>query len=242
MSHDPQFARDDEHDDFAPAYDPDPDPMYNDVPHIYAPHPAANRPLAFADAHMTQLGLTLDFGPHDLATNQDGTLTGAQIEQLEADFRWFYWPMIGFLALIAFLIGVSSALAGTLNAMPFVLLGLAAIPAVLLKMEREQLPDRPVKATTLRLGRLSKFTRRFDLMDERGPLGGVKYPVAGGKPIWGPHHLYKVLNANQTYIVYYAPARTWRGFRLLSIEPADPTIANPTHLPKRKGKGKRGGW
>lgn len=240
MAHDPQFAQNDDSADFVPAYDPD--PVYDDTSHAYTPHPAANRPLAFVGAHMTQLGLTLDFGPQDLAANQDGYLTDAQIERLEADFRWFYWPMIGFLALIAFLIGVSSALAGTLTAIPFVLLGLATIPAVLLKMERERLPDRTVKATTLRLGHFSKFARRFELVDERGPLGGVKYPVEGGKPIWGPHHLYKILNANRTYVVYYAPVRTWRGYRLLSIEPADTTSVKPKSPPKRKGKGKRGEW
>jgi hypothetical protein len=253
MAHDLRPVHDEDTSGFDPALDPDsddftaeqdeawPDAQYtqwavDDADGTYEEGESVpgSDPLAFADRHLAELGLTLDFGPGDLAANQVGALTEPQIAQLESDLRWLYWPMIGLLALIAFLIGATSALAGTLTAMPFVLMGLAAIPAVLLSRERAQLPDRRVQATTLRIGRFSLVARRWGVVDDSEAFGGVRYPVEGGKPVWGPKHLYKVLQPNRTYFAYYVPLRTWRGYRLLSIEPAEDEAK-----PKAKPKGKR---
>jgi hypothetical protein len=195
--------------------------------------PVMDDPLAFNDEHMARLGLTLDFGPGDLACNRDGELSPAQIARLETDLRLFYWPMIAVLSLIAFLIGVMGAINGQLSAFfpALLLMGLAAIPALLLNRERQRLPTRLVLHTTLRLGGLSLTVRRWGLNDE-GTL-----PVDGGKPVFGPKHVYKVLRANQTYLAHYAPVRTWRGYRLLSLEP----MGSAPGKPKRKAKGKRRG-
>ena len=200
-------------------------------------------PLAFSDSHMTKLGLALDFGPADLEQNQDGVLSMAQIDRLETDLRWFYWPMIIVLAGMAFFVGISSAASATFALVPVTfLMAVAAVPAVLLYLQRQRLADQPVLYTTLRLGSLSLVARRWGLFDDEGPGGNIQLPVEGGKKIFASKHLYKSLNANRTYIIYYVPVRTWSGYRLLSIEPLDsPGDDAPRSKPKRKLKGKRGG-
>ncbi len=253
MNHNPQRARND---------DPEVDPaLYTDLDHVYDddvydddPSAASadgyvgyamrNTPLAFPDEHMAQLALTLGFGPDDLAANQEGILTESQIARLESNLRWFYWPMIGALAAIAFLIGATSALAGSFTVVSFVLLALAVIPALLLKRERERLPDREVLVTMLRVGRFSLTMRRWGIFDDDEMFGTVKYPVSavGGKSIWGPKHLYKGMQPNRLYLLYYAPVRTWRGYRLLSIEPAEAEKSKVKSPPKRKGKHGEGSW
>lgn len=194
-------------------------------------------PLAFPEEDMTNLGLTLNFGPADLEDNQDGLLSPAQVARLENDLRWFYWPMIGGLAGFAFLVGTASALSGQLALVPVVvLMALAAIPAALLNLERGRLPERAVLRSTLRLGGFSLVARRWGFFDEELAAGNVHYPVQGGKKVFGPKHLYKVLRSGQTYLVYYAPVRTWYGFRLLSLEPLED--APPASRPRRKAKAK----
>jgi hypothetical protein len=192
--------------------------------------PVTDNPLAFTDEHMARLGLTLDFGPGDLASNRDGELSPGQIARLEQDLRLFYWPMIAALVVFAFLIGVSGTLAGDLSALipALVVMGLAVIPAALLNQQRASLPQRRVRRTMLRLGGFSLTMRRWGIKDEQ------RLPVDGGKPVFGPKHIYKVLQANQTYLAYYAPVRSWRGYRLLSLEPLD--SGSPTSKPKRKAK------
>ncbi len=193
---------------------------------------AMDNPLAFSDEHMARLGLTLDFGPGDLASNRDGELSLGQIARLEQDLRVFYWPMIAALVVLAFIIGVTGTLSGDLGALipAVVVMGLAAIPAALLNQERTRLPDRPVRYTTLRLGGFSLTMRRWGIKEDE------KLPVDGGKPVFGPKHIYQVLQANQTYLAYYAPVRSWRGYRLLSLEPLEGS-AHPK--PKRKMKRSR---
>lgn len=193
--------------------------------------PIPNDPLAFADEHMARLGLTLDFGPGDLAWNREGELSPAQVARLEKDLRLFYWPIIGalaFAALVLFFIGAVNTGVGILFPI-LVLMGLAGIAAVQLNRERQRLPNRQVQHTTLRLGGLSLTVRRWGWNDDN------TLPVDGGKPVFAPKYVYQVLRANQTYLVYYVPVRTWRGYRLLSIEPHESTIEKP----KRKAKPKR---
>lgn len=199
-------------------------------------------PLAFSDSHMAKLGLTLEFGPADLEQNQDGGLSMAQIDRLETDLRWFYWPMIIVLAGMAFLVGISSAASATFALVPVTfLMAAAAVPAVLLYVQRQRLADQPVLYSTLRLGSLSLVARRWGLFDEDGPTGNIQLPVEGGKKLFASRHLYKALNANRTYVVYYAPVRTWSGYRVLSIEPLDaPGDDAPASKPKRTLRGKRG--
>jgi hypothetical protein len=189
-----------------------------------------DNPLAFSDEHMARLGLTLDFGPGDLASNRDGELSLGQIARLEQDLRFFYWPMIAALVVVAFLIGVSGTLAGNISSLipALIVMGLAAIPAALLNRQRASLPYCRVRRTMLRLGGFSLTIRRWGIKDEH------RLPVDGGKPVFGPKHIYKVLKANQTYLAYYAPVRSWRGYRLLSLEPLD--SGSPTAKPKRKAK------
>lgn len=189
-----------------------------------------NDPLAFGDDPMLKLALAVNFGPEDLAFNRDGELSPAQIDQLETDLRQFYWPMIGGLALLTFLLGGMSALGGQLLALPAALLMVAAVvPALLLKWERERLPERRVQRTALRMDTLSLFARRFGLRDDKA------LPAADGKPIFAPKPLYKALQANRTYILYYTPLRTWHGYRLLSLEPTEESSApvKAKHKPKR---------
>ncbi len=201
-------------------------------------------PLAFSDSDMSKLGLTLDFGPADLDDNRDGALSPAQVARLETDLRWFYWPMIIGLVAVAFFIGVTSAVAGTLALVPVVFfMAAAAVPAVLLYVQRQGLADQPVLHTTLRVGGLSLVARRWGLIDESesGLGGNVTLPVEGGKKIFATKHLYKSLQSNRTYIAYYAPVRTWTGFRLLSVEPLDaPEASDRREKPKRTRKPKRG--
>jgi hypothetical protein len=192
--------------------------------------PVMDNPLAFDDEHMARLGLTLDFGPGDLASNRDGELSPSQIARLEGDLRLFYWPMIVALVIFAFLIGVSGTVAGNIGVLipALVVMGLAAIPAVLLNQQRARLPRRLVLRTTLRLGGFSLTIRRWGFRDSD------RLPVDGGKPVFGPKHIYNVLQANQTYLAYYAPVRSWRGYRLLSLEPLETgTYAKPKRKAKR---------
>jgi hypothetical protein len=107
-------------------------------------------------------------------------------------------------------------------------LALAVIPITLMRLERERLPDRRVQRTTLRLGTLSLVARRWGLSDDD------KLPVPGGKPIFAPKPLYKALQANRGYILYYTPVRTLRGYRLLTLEPVE--LEFETEKPKRKLK------
>ncbi|MBN1565763.1 MAG: hypothetical protein JXA10_18110, partial [Anaerolineae bacterium] len=109
----------------------------------------------------------------------------------------------------------------------------------LLKNERERLPEREVRATTFRLGRVSMAVRRWGLTDE-GTENRVKLPVDGGKRIFGPRSVYKSLQPNQTYIAYYVPVWTWWGYRLLSVEPREAEQMKTKQPPRRKTKGKRG--
>ncbi len=189
--------------------------------------PVIDDPLAFADQHMARLGLTLDFGPGDLAFNRGAQLSPAQIARLENDLRLFYLPMSAALGVFALLIGLAGALGSAVPMvmLALVLMGCAAIPAWLMRRETERLPDRVVVYTTLRLGGLALTARRWGLSDS--------LPVDGGKPIFAPKHLYKVLRANQTYLAYYVPMRTWRGYRLLSLEPHQ---GGTFEKPKRKTK------
>lgn len=193
-------------------------------------------PLHFDDEHLTQLGLTLDFGPHDLEMNREGALSPDQIARLETDLRWTYWPAIIILALMVLFTGATSLQAGSFAAVPVVfLMVVAAIPAVLLHLERRNLPQQRVRATLLRIGGMSLIARRFGLTDDGEPR--IKLPVEGGKTLFAPRHLYKVLNANRPYIVYYVAVRTWHGYRALSIEPdggTGPAASSAAPKPKRK--------
>lgn len=198
-------------------------------------------PLDFDDEHLTQLGLTLDFGPADLDANRAGVLSDVQIDRLENDLRTTYWPVIGVLAAVVLILGLTGVMSGSLLLFPMVfMMALALIPAVLLHLEREKLPDQPVKRTTLRVGGFSLMARRFGFVDEANATGKIILPVQGGKKVFAPQHLYKVLNASRTYIVYYVPVRTWTGYRALSIEPAEDIPAGSARKAKRRTKPKRG--
>jgi hypothetical protein len=189
-----------------------------------------NDPLACADEEQRKLALVLDFGPDDLMFNDEGRLSPAQIDQLNQDLIHLYGPMIGaciLIALVFSLIGLSNG--APLLVPGLLVLALAVLPMGLLKHERDRLAQSRVQRTTLRLGTLSLTARRLGLMHDT-PL-----PVPGNKPIFDPgRKLYKVLRANQTYILYYTPVRTWRGYRLLSLVPTDD--ASEPEKPKRKPK------
>jgi hypothetical protein len=189
-------------------------------------------PLAFGDPHMVQLGGILDFGPGDLACNQDGVLSPAQIARLENEVRLFYGPMIAGVAAAAFILGLIGIANGLWAVLLVALLGmgLAALPAALLRRERQRLPRGLVRHSTMRIGSFTLTMRRWGISDSDS------LPVDSSKPIFGPKQLYKVLKGNQTYIVYYAPVRTWRGHRLLSLEPiADDVPVKTKRKPKRQG-------
>lgn len=190
--------------------------------------PEPDDPLQFSDDHMIRLGLTLDFGPGDLACNQDGVLSPAQIAQVENDLRWFYWSMVAALAVFATLFCMIGFFTGVLLLLlpALIVMGLSLIPISLYKRELLRLPLRQVQHTTMRIGGFALTLRRWGLSDDK------QVPVDGGKRVFGPAHLYKVLRANQTYIAYYAPVRSWKGYRLLSLEPMDETWEKP----KRKLK------
>jgi len=202
--------------DTAASYDDEPEAPRND-------------PLEFADDPLRKLALALDFGPDDLAFNRDGQLSPDQVTRLDQDLRYFYGGIAAMLAAVSVLLAVVGAVAGQLLLFPVLLfLGLAVFPAALLRMERERLPDRRVQRTTMRLGTLSLVARRWGLSDED------KLPVPGGKPIFAPKPLYKALQANRGYILYYTPVRTLHGYRLLSLEPVEEGFT--AEKPKRKLK------
>lgn len=190
-----------------------------------------NDPLEFADDTMRKLALALDFGPDDLAFNRAGELSPDQIARLDDDLRQFYWSITGGLALVALLLAGVGVLVGELLALPVLLfLGVAVIPVALLRWEHERLPARRVQRTTMRLGTLSLVARRWGLTDND------KLPVPGSKPIFAPKPLYKALQANRGYILYFTPVRTLHGYRLLTLEP----IETPFDVEKPKRKLKRG--
>ncbi len=190
---------------------------------------ARNDPLEFADEALQKLALALDFGPDDLAFNREGQLTAEQIARLDQDLRNFYGWIAGMLVAVAILLAVVGVTAGQLLVLPVLLcLILAVIPIALFRMERERLPDRRVQRTTMRLGTLSLVARRWGLSDDD------KLPVPANKPIFAPKPLYKALQANRGYILYYTPVRTWRGYRLLTLEPVEDSFAD--EKPKRKLK------
>ncbi len=193
--------------------------------------PEPDDPLAFADPDLIKLGLTLDFGPGDLAANQEGVLSPAQIAQLEMDLRWFYWSMIPPLVILALVISLLGITSGTLTLLlpALLVLSLTLIPALLYRREVIRLPQRTVKHTLLRMGGFALTMRRWGLSADD------KWPVEGDKYVFGPKHLYKVLRANQTYLAYYTPVQTWKPYRLLSLEPLD----DAGEKPKRKAKPKR---
>ncbi|MCD4684533.1 MAG: hypothetical protein K8S97_01170 [Anaerolineae bacterium] len=242
--HQPAPQSDDEQ-AYAAAHESAPDiPVGTAIPHGDALHVQEEvyaDPLDFDDDHLARLGLTLDFGPADLDANQSGVLSDLQLERLENDLRTTYWPVIGALAAVVLILGVTGALSGSLVVFPMLfMMALALIPAVLLYLEREKLPQQPVKRTTLRVGGFSLMARRFGALDEANATGKIKLPVQGGKQIFAPQHVYKVLKSGQTYIVYYVPVRTWVGYRALSIEPVEDIQKSSARKPKRKTKGKRG--
>lgn len=195
-------------------------------------------PLDFYDEHLAKLGLTLDFGPADLAANQAGILSEHQLEHLERDLRWMYWPPTGVFAALTVVFGIVSVTTGTTRTvLPMILMmGLALISAVLLHLERARLPQQPVKRTMLRIGGFSLLARRLGFLDDASADENIKLPAEGGKPVFAPKHVYKVLKSGQTYIVYYAPVRTWAGYRALSIEPADEGQKGSVRKSKSKGK------
>jgi hypothetical protein len=186
-------------------------------------------PLAFADPDLVKLGLTLDFGPGDLACNQEGVLSPAQITRLENDLRLFYWPMSAAAAVFALIIVLTGIASGSLASLfpALLVLSLGVIPVLLYRWEQMRLPQRFVRRTIVRIGGLSLTLRRWGLSDD----DTVK--VEGGKAVFGPKYLYKVLRGNRNYIAYYAPVRTWKGYRLLSLEPSDEVVEKPKRKPKR---------
>jgi hypothetical protein len=188
-----------------------------------------NDPLEFADEPIRKLALALDFGPEDLAFNREGQLSADQIARLDQDLRYFYGGIAGTLAAVAILLAFMGMVAGELLLFPILLsLILTVIPATLFRLERERLPDRRVQRTTMRLGTLSLVARRWGLSDDN------TLPVPGGKPIFAPKPLYKALQANRGYILYYTPMRTLRGYRLLTLEPVEEGFMD--EKPKRKLK------
>jgi hypothetical protein len=205
------------------------DASYDDERGFPLAESARNDPLEFADDPMRKLALALDFGPDDLAFNREGLLSAEQIDRLDQDLRHFYGGIAGTLASIGVLLTVVGTVTGQLLVLPVLMfLAVAVIPVALMRLERERLPDRRVQRTTLRLGTLSLVARRWGLSDDD------KLPVPGGKPIFAPKPLYKALQANRGYILYYTPVRTLRGYRLLTLEPVEESFVD--EKPKRKLK------
>ncbi|MBN1201438.1 MAG: hypothetical protein JXJ20_06240 [Anaerolineae bacterium] len=196
-------------------------------------------PFAFSDPHQRELAATLEFGPDELDSNREGTLTPAQIKRLETDLRWMYWPVICLVSGLALIVAMYGAINGPSGWMvPATVLAAGAILAAFwLRLERLRLPDAEVRATMLRLGRLSLGIRRLGIMvdDDTGPER-THYPVESGRSLFATNRLYKVLRANQPYRVYYAPVRVWGGLRLLSIEPVGKPDSTKSKRDKHKPK------
>lgn len=211
--------------------DPHPDP------YEIAPQPDAAYDPEF-ERHMLKLGVTLEFGPEDLEANRDGDLSPGQIEQLQAKMRRDNWIALGILSLVAFILGIIG-----INAGPFLLVGAVAImlftlwAASMISSELDSLPDREVKPTFIKFGRLSLMFRRWGSSDET-----AKFKVERDKHITAPGYLYKVLRPNQEYCAYYVRVyRQLHLYRLLSIEPVGGWADEvPEPKPKRKHKRKWG--
>ncbi|MBN1678656.1 MAG: hypothetical protein JW966_00095 [Anaerolineae bacterium] len=175
------------------------------------------------DEHRVKLEIVIGFSTHDLLENKRGRLTAAQIARLEYDLRWQYWPVIGALSVITFLVGVSGTLMASANGMGFmtpviVLMGLALYAAYQLRKKREQLPAYRLLAAPLRLGRMSLTMRRLNISDESS-LARANFKLDDGTRLFAPRQIYGVLHANQDYRAFYIPLRTWGAARILSLEP-----------------------
>ncbi|MBI5960836.1 MAG: hypothetical protein HY866_19010 [Chloroflexi bacterium] len=227
-SRQPEVLPDDDHDYLAADDDfYESEAGYHDLP-LSEAVPRSD-PLSFIDEQQRKLALALDFGPEDLMFNDEGKLSPAQIAQLNQDLLWFYGPMVAASTALALFFAMMGVFSGNALLLPgIMMLVLALIPALLLRQERERLARRRVQRTMLRLGTLSLTARRMGLLE------GDTLPVAGDKPVFAPKRLYKALQANRTYILYYTPVRTWRGYRLLSLEPTEDAVE--FEKPKRKPK------
>ena len=192
----------------------------------------------FGDEHLDRLAAVLDFTPEDLEANQDGALSEHQVLLLARDLRWQYWPIIGGLCFFLFISAATSISAGTFAVMPVGLLAVAAaVVAFLLRHEQGILPGKPVRATLLRMGKISLLAGRLGLRSD-GPNERVRFPVENGQHMIAPDRLHHALRANFRYRVYYAQLRTWGHYRILSIEPLgehQPPV-KPKHKAKRKAK------
>lgn len=188
------------------------------------------------DGYDPALGAALRFSPADLTRNRDGELTPAQVRRLHHDLRWVYWPVIGGASGFAFFVGTTSLLAGSFALVPVVfLLLVATAAAVVLFVQRENLPLREVHESVLDIGRLALTAHRWGLVDD-DPMGRVQFKVDGGRRVFAPRGLVHAMRPNQRYFIYYARLRTWSGCRILSIEPADGMAPVGT---RRKAKRKR---
>ncbi|MBI5960856.1 MAG: hypothetical protein HY866_19110 [Chloroflexi bacterium] len=232
-SRQPEVLPDDDHDYLAAdeRYEPETGYFEDDDLPLSEAVPRSD-PLSFIDEQQRKLALALDFGPEDLMFNDEGKLSPAQIALLDKDVIWLFGSMIALCGALALFFAVLSLFVfGSVTLLPALAPLLAAfVTVIMLKRVREQLPQAPVQRTTLRLGTLSLTARRWGLSDDD------KLPVPNHQPIFAPKHLYKALQANRTYILYYTPLRTWRGYRLLSLEPTEDAV----EFEKSKRKPKRG--
>ena len=193
--------------------------------------------------HMLKLAVTLEFGPDDLDANRSGHLSLAQIARFEGRMRRDYWIFLIVLSALAFVLGVIG-----INALPGGLFMLALSVAVMvfalgtastLPGELRSLRDRPVQASSFRMGRLSLLLRRWGFNDEKTiPMVKQDFQMDTNRTIVASSNLYKVLRPNQDYRAYYTRLHRHFGrYRLVSMEPVGKWSAD---APEEKAKRKRG--
>jgi hypothetical protein len=181
----------------------------------YPPDAADEESDYFGDPEMQQLADVLNFTPHELSANRAGYLTERQIRQLERELRQMYWIIIGILSFTTFGVGAMAVFHPALALIPIALMMVTAIVAYFYRYQREQLPNREVEWSRVKVGLFSLWTNRF--------FGENNRQVAyfNNNKLGAPRAVYRAMQPNLRYRVYYAPVRLMPGYRVLTMEPED---------------------
>jgi hypothetical protein len=169
----------------------------------------------FGDPDMQRLADVLDFTPHELSANRAGYLTERQIRQLERELRQMYWIIIGILSFTTFGMAALAFVHVALLLIPIGLMIITAMVAYFYRYQRERLPDREVEWSRVKVGLFSLWTNRF--------FGDNSHQIAyfNNNKLGAPRAVYRAMQPNLHYRVYYAPVRLMPGYRVLTMEPED---------------------
>lgn len=167
----------------------------------------------FADSELQKLADVLNFTPDELAMNWAGYLTERQMRQLEHDLRQMYWIIIGLLSFTAFGLGALALVHFALLFIPVGLMIAAAVVAFIYRNEREHLPDRDVDWSRVKVGWFSLITK--------GIFGDDSHQTAyfNDNKLVAPRAVYRAMQPNLHYRVYFVRTRLPSGYRVLSMEP-----------------------